>query len=133
MAAAVHSLLTAPECSPVLVLGTLWPEYAARYTVLPLPGEEDPHSRVRELPAGHTADVRDTFDAHALAGAAAPARGGDQLLADALTRAGIDGRVTQDLAGARELLNRYRDAGAGRGPGRCRGSGPESRRLRLDQ
>ncbi|MEW2425898.1 hypothetical protein AB0911_35795 [Streptomyces nigra] len=110
IAAAVHTLLTAPECSPVLVLGTLWPEYAARYTVLPPPGGEDPHSRVRELLAGHTVSVPDTFDRHALASAAALALGGDRLLADALTRASVDGRVTQDLAGARELLNRYMHA-----------------------
>lgn len=107
IAAAVHSLLTDPECGPVLVLGTLWQEYAARYTALPLPGGEDPHSRVRELLAGHTVSVPDAFDTHALASAAALARGGDRLLADALTRACTDGRVTQDLAGARELLNRY--------------------------
>ncbi|MFF1744361.1 hypothetical protein [Streptomyces mirabilis] len=40
----------------------------------------------------------------ALAAAAAVADGGDRLLADALTRARTDGRVTQDLAGAPELL-----------------------------
>ncbi|MGV9457067.1 hypothetical protein [Streptomyces sp. NPDC003635] len=107
IAAALHNLLTDPQRSPVLVLGTLWPEYAARYTALPAPGEEDPHSRVRELLAGHTVPVPETFDTHALARAAALAREGDQLLADALTRAQDDGRVTQDLAGARELLNRY--------------------------
>lgn len=31
IAAAVHRLLVTAECGPVLVLGTLWPEYAARY------------------------------------------------------------------------------------------------------
>ncbi|WP_318653735.1 helix-turn-helix domain-containing protein, partial [Streptomyces sp. VITNK9] len=110
IAAALHGLLTTPERGPVLLLGTLWPEYAARYTALPSPGEEDPHSRVRELLSGRTLTVPDTFDAQALATAAALARDGDRLLADALTRADTDGRVTQDLAGAPELLNRYERA-----------------------
>ncbi|MGW5990302.1 helix-turn-helix domain-containing protein [Streptomyces anulatus] len=110
IAAAVHQLLVTAECGPVLVLGTLWPEYAARYMALPVPGEEDPHSRVRELLAGRVLSVPETFDAPALAAAAALAECGDRLLAGALSRADSDGRVTQDLAGAPELLNRYRHA-----------------------
>ncbi|MFC8790804.1 tetratricopeptide repeat protein [Streptomyces cinereoruber] len=110
IAAALHGLLTIPERGPVLVLGTLWPEYAARYTAVPSPGGEDPYSRVRELLSGRTLTVPDAFDAQALAAAATLARDGDRLLADALTRAGTDGRVTQDLAGAPELLNRYERA-----------------------
>ncbi|MEU6170012.1 tetratricopeptide repeat protein [Streptomyces tanashiensis] len=110
IAAAVHQLLVTVECGPVLVLGTLWPEYAAGYMALPAPGAEDPHSRVRELLAGRTLTVPELFDAPALAAAAALAEGGDGLLAGALSRAGVDGRVTQDLAGAPELLNRYRHA-----------------------
>ncbi|MFD4135281.1 hypothetical protein [Streptomyces goshikiensis] len=98
------------ERGPILVLGTLWPEYAAPYMALPLPGAGDPHSRVRELLAGRVLTFPESFDAPALATAAALAEGGDQLLADALARAGAKGRVTQDLAGAPELLNRYRHA-----------------------
>ncbi|MER8226267.1 helix-turn-helix transcriptional regulator [Streptomyces sp. NPDC094143] len=113
IAAALHGLLTTPERGPVLVLGTLWPEYAARYTALPSPGGEDPYSRVRELLSGRTLSVPEAFDAQALATAAALARDGDRLLADALTRAGTDGRVAQDLAGAPELLNRYERATPG--------------------
>ncbi|MFF3431368.1 helix-turn-helix domain-containing protein [Streptomyces sp. NPDC002602] len=110
IAAAVHRLLVTVERGPVLVLGTLWPEYAARYTALPAPGEEDPYSRVRELLAGRVLSVPETFDAPALSAAAALAEGGDRLWAGALSRAGAEGRVTQDLAGAPELLNRYRHA-----------------------
>ncbi|WP_261401077.1 helix-turn-helix domain-containing protein [Streptomyces salinarius] len=110
IAAALHGLLTAPERGPVLVLGTLWTEYAARYTALPSPGGDDPYSRVRELLSGRTLTVPDAFDAQALATAEALARDGDRLLADALTRADSDGRVTQDLAGAPELLHRYERA-----------------------
>ncbi|MYV51713.1 helix-turn-helix domain-containing protein, partial [Streptomyces sp. SID3212] len=111
IAAALHTLLTTPERGPLLVLGTLWPAYADQYTALPHPGREDPHSRVRELLAGRTLSVPEAFDAQALAVAAAKARDGDRLLADALARAGeVDGRVAQDLAGAPELLKRYERA-----------------------
>ncbi|MFE5521419.1 tetratricopeptide repeat protein [Streptomyces virginiae] len=110
IAAALHRLLVTAERGPVLVLGTLWPEYAAQYTALPASGREDPHSRVRELLASRLLAVPETFDAPALAAATALAKGGDRLLADSLSRAGAGGRVTQDLAGAPELLNRYRNA-----------------------
>ncbi|MFD5895930.1 helix-turn-helix domain-containing protein, partial [Streptomyces sp. NPDC060366] len=111
IAAAVHRLLVSRERGPVLVLGTLWPEYATQYTALPIPSEPDLHSRARELLAGHFLAVPDAFDGPALATAWALAEDGDWLLADALTRAHADGRITQDLAGAPELLNRYRHAG----------------------
>ncbi|MET7457464.1 hypothetical protein ABZT03_37520 [Streptomyces sp. NPDC005574] len=110
IAAAVHSLLTDRERGPVLVLGTLWPEYASQYAALPSAGEEDRHSRVRELLSGHTLTVPDAFDAEALATATTLAQAGEALLADALTRAASDGRVTQDLAGAPELIKRYEHA-----------------------
>ncbi|MER5618752.1 hypothetical protein [Streptomyces sp. NPDC002215] len=107
IAAAVRQLLLDEERGPVLVLGTLWPEYAHDYTAPPKPGEDDPYSLVRELVAGHTVSVPDTFDAAALATATALAEQGDTLLADALTRSRNGGRITQDLAGAPELLRRY--------------------------
>ncbi|MET7604897.1 helix-turn-helix domain-containing protein [Streptomyces avermitilis] len=110
IAAAVHQLLIDEDGGPVLVLGTLWPEYAHQYTVLPTPGGPDPHSRVRELLAGRTQAVPEAFDIAALAAAAAFAEKGDRLLADALTRARDGGRITQDLAGAPELLRRYEQA-----------------------
>ncbi|MFJ3860451.1 helix-turn-helix domain-containing protein [Streptomyces sp. NPDC090085] len=100
IAAAVHRLLVTAERGPVLVLGTLWPEYAARYTAMPTPGAEDPHSRVRELLAGRTLTFPEAFDAPALAAAATLAKAGDRVLADALSRADASGRVTQDLVGA---------------------------------
>ncbi|WP_221343385.1 SEL1-like repeat protein [Streptomyces paradoxus] len=107
IAAAVHHLLTSPQRGPVLVLGTLWPDYFRQYTALPAPGGPDPHSRVRELLAGCTVSVPDSFDSRALAAATALAEGGDRLLADSLTRARADGRLTQDLAGGPALLKRY--------------------------
>ncbi|MFE3196783.1 hypothetical protein [Embleya sp. NPDC059237] len=106
IAAAVHTLLTAPDRQPVLVLGTLWPEYEARYIHLPRPGEPDAHSRTRELLAGRTVTVPDHFDHQALAQATQLATG-DPLLADALNRTRDTGRLAQDLAGAPELLRTY--------------------------
>ncbi|MFI1921588.1 helix-turn-helix domain-containing protein [Streptomyces sp. NPDC020377] len=110
IAAAVHHLLVSPERGPVLVLGTLWPEYAHQYTALPTAGREDPHSRVRELLSGHTMTVPEAFDAKALAAATVLAGKGDRLLADALSRVSDGGRVAQDLAGAPVLLDRYERA-----------------------
>ncbi|MFF7858792.1 hypothetical protein ACFZCZ_32285, partial [Streptomyces sp. NPDC007904] len=107
IAAALHTLLTTPERAPVLVLGTLWPDYAKAYIALPIPGGPDPYSRVRELLAGCTVRIPEAFDDRALAEARVKADRGDRLLADALTRAGKDGRLAQDLAGGPALLERY--------------------------
>ncbi|MDX3523605.1 helix-turn-helix domain-containing protein [Streptomyces scabiei] len=110
IAAAVHQLLVSRERGPVLVMGTLWPDYDRQYTALPVPGAPDRHSRVRELLAGRTVHVPDVFAAPDLAAAAAFAEEGDRLLADALTRTRENGRVTQDLAGAPQLLTCYQRA-----------------------
>ncbi|MEV4613053.1 helix-turn-helix domain-containing protein [Kitasatospora sp. NPDC049258] len=116
IAAALHTVLSEPERAPVLVLGTLWPEYADRYAALPSPSGPDPHSRLRELLAGRTLTVPEVFTPEALAAAEALAGAGDGLLADALTRAAGHGRLAQDLAGAPELLRRYEH---GSPPGRA--------------
>ncbi|MER5890803.1 hypothetical protein ABT160_43880 [Streptomyces sp. NPDC001941] len=110
IAAALRHLLTSPERGPVLVLGTLWHEYARQYTAVPTPGGDDPHAQVRELLAQHTVDVPAAFDRRALDAAVELAEAGDLLLRDALTRARVDGRLTQDLAGAPQLLDRYQRA-----------------------
>ncbi|WP_171163851.1 helix-turn-helix domain-containing protein [Streptomyces sp. I05A-00742] len=107
IAAALHTLLTDPSRGPILVLGTLWPEYEGQYNAMPRPGSPDPHSRARELLAGRTVTVPDTFNQDALRTATILAQDGDRLLSDALSRAGTHGRVAQDLAGAPELLRRY--------------------------
>lgn len=105
IAAAIHALLIEPEHEPILILGTLWPDYVAQFTASD--GASEAYSRVRELLAGRTLTVPDAFDAAALRIATSLAEAGDSMLADALTRAGADGRVTQDLAGAPELVHRY--------------------------
>lgn len=110
VAAALHALLTEPDRGPILVLGTLWPQYEAQYTELPSPEGPDPHSRTRELLAGRTIPVPEAFDGNDLRAASEMAQAGDNLLADALTRACSTGRLAQDLAGAPELLRRYQHA-----------------------
>ncbi|WP_316745532.1 helix-turn-helix transcriptional regulator [Streptomyces sp. MK7] len=107
--AALHGLLTDPARGPVLVLGTLWPAYAEAYARLPRVGEMDPHAQVRELLAGRLIHLPDSFDATAKAAAQALAAAGDRQLAHALESAS-DGRLTQFLAGAPELLHRYETA-----------------------
>ncbi|MGW3341351.1 helix-turn-helix domain-containing protein [Streptomyces sp. NPDC001009] len=107
IAAAIHALLVTPERGPVLILGTLWPDYAKEYTALPAPGAADRHSRVRELLAGRAIRLPNAFDTAALAAAAKKAESGDRLLADALTRVRTDGRLTQDLGGGPALIERY--------------------------
>ncbi|MFH8657878.1 helix-turn-helix domain-containing protein [Streptomyces afghaniensis] len=109
IAAAVRALLTSPACGPVLVLGTLWPEFAHAYTTRPAPRQPDPHPQVRELLAGRQIVLPDHFDTAALSAARVCAEGGDRQLDQALECAN-DGRVTQFLAGAPELLHRYRTA-----------------------
>ena len=109
LAAAVHAVLTDPARAPVLVLGTLWPDFFNTYAQLPASGAPDPYARVRELVAGRRIGVPDVFDEAALAQARQLAVDGDRLLAAVLDRA-HDGRIAQYLAGAPELLRRYHDA-----------------------
>lgn len=106
LAAALHDLLVRPERGPVLVLGTLWPEYAHPYTASPAPGAPDPHPQARDLLAGRLISVPDAFDQEALRSAGALARHGDAPLAEALAWSSA-GRVPQFLAGGPELLRRY--------------------------
>ncbi|MFK3680039.1 hypothetical protein ACI2IP_20120 [Microbacterium sp. NPDC090218] len=109
IAAAIHGLLTDPARGPVLVLGTLWPEYAGVFTKIVMAGEEDPHSQARELLADRLIHLPGSFDRDAEASVKALADAGDLQLAHALKSA-RDGRVTQFLAGAPSLLHRYKTA-----------------------
>ncbi|MFD8308530.1 helix-turn-helix domain-containing protein [Streptomyces sp. NPDC059690] len=106
IAAALHGLLTDVDRSPVLVLGTLWPEYQDIYLALPPSGSADAHPQVRQLLAGRLITLPDRFDNTALNKAKALADAGDRQLGHALKH--VDsGRLTQFLAGAPELLRRY--------------------------
>ncbi|MFI0711390.1 helix-turn-helix domain-containing protein [Streptomyces inhibens] len=106
MAAALRTLLIDPQRSPILILGTLWPSYADEYGALPQLGIQDRFSQVRELLARRQIPIPDSFDAAAIAKARGLASAGDHHLAHALEHL-RDGRLTQHLAGAPELLRRY--------------------------
>lgn len=105
IAARLRRLLKDSSRGPVLVLGTLWPEH---HDVLTsgLAG-----SVVRQLLDGRVVEVPDNFAGVDLDNLRRAARH-DELLAWALEHAG-SGQVTQYLAGAPELLARFRTAPAG--------------------
>jgi DNA-binding phage protein/TPR repeat protein len=105
LAAGLTTLLADPARGPVLVLGTLWPEYVKTYT------NGSDHELVGKLLANRRINVPEAFDADAISAARMLADAGDGQLASALKRA-PDGCLAQDLAGGPELLHRYRTASA---------------------
>jgi len=105
VAAGLRELLRAPARAPVLVLATLWPQFWDGLTTRPESGA-DPHAQARELLTGHDITVPAAFTAAQLQRLS---RAGDARLAQAAAGA-QDGQVIQFLAGAPELLARYRNA-----------------------
>jgi hypothetical protein len=106
VAAGLRELLRDPARGPVLVLATLWPQYWDELTARPPVGAEDPHAQARELLAGQDITVPAAFTAAEVERLGAA---GDPRL-DAAAAAAEDGRVVQFLAGAPELIARYRNA-----------------------
>jgi len=106
VAAGLRELLRDPGRAPVLVLATLWPGFWDTLTARPPEGAPDSHAQARELLAGHDVPVPAAFtpaQVGQLAGS------GDTRLVLA-ARLAADGAVIQFLAGAPELLARYRHA-----------------------
>ncbi|GGJ56522.1 tetratricopeptide repeat protein [Streptomyces brasiliensis] len=107
-AAALHSRLDAP--GPVVVLGTLWPEYHRALTATPLPGPDpgaDTHRNARALlNQAVLVDVPASFTTRALKD---PRAQHDRSLADAV-RTSTGGRITQTLAAGPELVGHYEEA-----------------------
>ncbi len=104
VAAGLRELLRDPSRSPVLVLATMWPQFWETLTQRP-PERLDQHEQARELLSGHDITVPEAFTQAQLE---ALRESGDPRLAAA---AGAeDGRAIQYLAGAPELLSRYRNA-----------------------
>ena len=105
VAAGLRELLRDPGRAPVLVLATVWPRFWDVLTARP-DGGQDRHAQTRELLDGHDIPVPATFT---------PAQM-DQLTQTAdvrmvlAARSAPDGEVIQFLAGAPELLTRYRSA-----------------------
>ncbi|WLW51486.1 hypothetical protein [Streptomyces sp. YU58] len=111
IAAGLRELLRDRRRGPVLVLGTMWPEYRAVLMTEPLAHENNPHAQARLLLTGCEIAVPGHFDAaalHDLRRAAAT----DRRLAKAAEGA-EGGGITQYLAGAPELLDRFEAAPAG--------------------
>jgi hypothetical protein len=90
--------------APVLVLATLWPQYWDTLTARP--ASDDPHAHAQELLAGHDITVPTMFTAARIS-QLEQAPDVRMVLA---ARSAPDGQVIQFLAGARELLARYRNA-----------------------
>ena len=105
VAAGLRKLLRDPSRAPVLVLATLWPEFWGRLTARPAHGA-DLHAQARELMAGQDITVPAAFTAVQLRHLR---MAGDARLTQAAEGAD-DGQVIQFLAGAPELLARYRNA-----------------------
>ena len=111
VAAGLRDLLRDSARAPVLVLGTIWPQYWQSLTSAPQSDETDPHSHARALLTGAGIEVPDRFTGTALTALVA-ASAKDLRLAEASVRA-EDGQITQYLAGVPVLLERYRAAPPG--------------------
>lgn len=112
VARGLGSLLREPERGPVLVLGTIWREYWEKlFEVATAPDPQDVYAKARQLVAGKSIPVREVFTVEELQAARAAATS-DPRLAEALKHA-EQGHVTQYLAGAPTLIERYNNASPG--------------------
>jgi tetratricopeptide (TPR) repeat protein len=109
VAAGLRELMRDPARGPVLLLGTIWPEY---WAILTTPAardqQDDPHAQARALLTGTDLVVSEAFTGPSLQAVQAAAKA-DPRLEEAATHAD-DGRITQFLAGGPALLERYRTA-----------------------
>jgi len=105
VAAGLRALLRDPARGPVLVLATLWPEYWHSLTARPA-GGADRHPDARALLDGHDITVPPAFTPAQMSQLALAADARMALAA----RSAPDGEAIQFLAGAPELLARYRNA-----------------------
>lgn len=111
VAGVLRELLRSDRCKPVLILGTIWPEYWAVLTSPPdVTNENDPHSNARSLLTGFSKSVPEIFDPDAFF-AGRVAVDADPRLAEAFHNADR-GRITQYLAGVPVLVERYQNAPA---------------------
>ncbi|MFE9674674.1 hypothetical protein ACFYO5_11240 [Streptomyces sp. NPDC006259] len=103
-AASLRALLNACDRGPILILGTVWPEHWASLTSESSRGS-DPHAQARQLVKNRSIAVPGVFTGEDLVAARSSAAS-DSRLAEALQRA-EQGQITQYLAGAPALLERY--------------------------
>jgi Tfp pilus assembly protein PilF len=105
VAAALRELLRDSACAPLLVLGTLWPEYWSALTKRPGPNEKDSRPQCRALlEAAVTIRVPEQFSDDDLRRLHVAAVADPRL---ALAEAQSPRKVTQFLAGAFELIKRF--------------------------
>ena len=105
VAAGLRELLRDPARAPVLVLATVWPQFWDVLTTRPA-GGDDWHAQARELLAGHDIPVPGVFTPAQMSQLT---QVGDARMVLA-ARSATGGEVIQFLAGAPELLARYRNA-----------------------
>ncbi|WP_187437733.1 tetratricopeptide repeat protein [Actinomadura decatromicini] len=107
VAAELQALLADPARGPVLVLGSMWPEFRRVLTVVPDdPAKPDPHRAARALlDRADYITAPSEFAEAQLSDLAATINADPRLRAAAEQAHG--GRITQELAGASELLRRY--------------------------
>jgi len=108
IAAGLRSLLYEPSRGPVLILGTMWPNYWDALTKAPPLGDHDTLAQARVLLAGKAIKVPDTFTEPELDRLRIHAKA-DPRLQHAADHA-KQGRITQHLAGVPKLLERYHHA-----------------------
>ncbi|MFI0406185.1 hypothetical protein [Actinomadura sp. 3N508] len=111
VAAELQALLADNDRGPVLILGTMWPDFWRTLTATPhQPSGPDPHRAARTL-LGQALEVTvpPTFTPGQLT-ALGVTISSDPRLKTAAERA-PSGQITQELAGAPELLRRYRHGG----------------------
>jgi hypothetical protein len=105
VAAGLRELLRDPARTPVLILATVWPQFWDALIARPA-GPADPHAQARELLVSHDITVPARFTGAQLEQLRKLA---DPRLVQA-AEAAQDRQVIQYLAGAPELLARYRNA-----------------------
>jgi len=110
IAAGLRALVDDPERGPVLVLGTLWPEYWAALTEAPATGGADPRAQARALVTGAAVHVPDRFTGSHLEAVHGAARGDPRL--ERACAGARDGRIAQYLTGVPGMVERYRNAPA---------------------
>lgn len=110
VAAGLRELLRDAARSPVLILGTIWPEYLAELTAIPRPDSaKDLHAQARELLLnGKVIHVPSSFTGAALSDLRTAADYDPRLATASAQSEG--NRITQFLAGAPVLLDQYRNA-----------------------
>lgn len=107
LAAGLRTLLADRRRGPVLILATMWPEHWLRITTRPAVGAPDPFAQARELlVAASTVTVAEAFSREELA---ASRNAADPRVRHAAAHS-ESGQVTQYLAGAPQLLQRYQMA-----------------------